>query len=67
MLRLLISDARMRRVSGRSAQDRVRERYLWPAVAQQTAAVYQQLMQSGKVRRVAPSPVQSSDGAETAA
>ncbi len=30
MLRLLLSDARVRMVAGRNAQARVRERYLWP-------------------------------------
>ncbi len=44
MLSLLLSDSRMREIAGASAQQRVRQHYLWGRVANQIAAVYADLM-----------------------
>ena len=41
MLSLLLSDARLREMAGGSAQQRVRQHYLWGKVAKEIAAVYQ--------------------------
>ena len=43
MLRLLLSNARVRTVTGRNAQARVRERYLWPAIAAEIGHSYAEL------------------------
>jgi glycosyltransferase involved in cell wall biosynthesis len=43
MLRLLLSDAQVRAVMGRNAQARVRERYLWPAIAAEIGHSYTEL------------------------
>ncbi len=43
MLRLLISDARVRKAAGRDARERVRERYLWPEIANQIELAYSEL------------------------
>jgi len=43
MLRLLISDARVRKAAGRDARERVRERYLWPEIANQIELAYWEL------------------------
>src|SRR2546427_3505647 len=40
MLRLLISDARVRKAAGRDARERVRERYLWPGTPNQIGLAY---------------------------
>jgi glycosyltransferase involved in cell wall biosynthesis len=44
MLTLLLSDARLREIAGGSAQQRVRQHYLWESVAKEIAAVYADLM-----------------------
>jgi hypothetical protein len=44
MLSLLLSDARLREIAGGSAQQRVRQHYLWGKVAKEIAAVYADLM-----------------------
>ena len=44
MLCLLLSDPRMREIAGASAQQRVREHYLWGKVTKQLADVYADLM-----------------------
>jgi glycosyltransferase involved in cell wall biosynthesis len=44
MLRLLISDARVREGAALACQQRVRERYLWPAIAGQIETVYLTLL-----------------------
>lgn len=44
MLSLLLSDARLREIAGGSAQQRVRQNYLWGKVAKEIAAVYSDLM-----------------------
>ena len=43
MLRLLLSDARVRTVTGQNARARVRERYLWPAIAAEIGHSYAEL------------------------
>jgi glycosyltransferase involved in cell wall biosynthesis len=43
MLRLLLSDPGVRAVAGRNAQTRVRERYLWPAIAAEIGRSYAEL------------------------
>jgi glycosyltransferase involved in cell wall biosynthesis len=43
MLRLLLPDARTRRVAGRNAQARVREHYLWPRIAAEIGHSYLEL------------------------
>ncbi len=43
MLRLLLTDARGRTVTGRNGQARVRERYLWPAIAAEIGRSYAEL------------------------
>jgi glycosyltransferase involved in cell wall biosynthesis len=43
MLRVLLSDARVRKATGRNAQARVRERYLWPAIAAEVGRSYAEL------------------------
>jgi glycosyltransferase involved in cell wall biosynthesis len=43
MLRLLLSDAAMRRMAARSAQNRVRERYLWGPIAERVEEIYRGL------------------------
>jgi glycosyltransferase involved in cell wall biosynthesis len=43
VLRLLLSDAPARKVSGRNAQARVREHYLWPAIATEIGNSYAEL------------------------
>jgi glycosyltransferase involved in cell wall biosynthesis len=43
MLRLLLSDAAMRRAAARSAQNRVRERYLWGPIAERVEEIYRGL------------------------
>jgi hypothetical protein len=44
MLRLLISDSRVRRAAARRGQERVRQRYLWEMVAREVDQIYQSLM-----------------------
>jgi glycosyltransferase involved in cell wall biosynthesis len=44
MLRLLISDSRVRRAAARRGQERMRERYLWEMVARDVDQIYQQVM-----------------------
>lgn len=44
MLGLLLSEAEIREKAGRSAQQLIRERYLWPAIAKQIASVYCQVL-----------------------
>ena len=48
MLRLLLSDERLREIAGASAQQRVRQHYLWGKAARDLAAVYEVLMSSTK-------------------
>src|SRR5258708_29994457 len=58
MLSLLLSDARVREVAGASAQQRVRQYYLWGRAAKGLASVYQELMSPAKehpARRAASS------------
>ena len=43
MLRVLLSDARVRTITGRNAQFRVRERYLWPGIAAEIGRSYAEL------------------------
>ena len=43
MLRLLLADARARAVTGRNAQARVRERYLWPRITAEIGRAYVEL------------------------
>ena len=44
MLSLLLSDVRLREIAGGSAQQRIRQHYLWGDVAKEIAAVYTDLM-----------------------
>ncbi len=46
MLRLLLSDSQVRKSAARRGQQRVRERYLWRAVAEDVDRVYQRVMYS---------------------
>jgi glycosyltransferase involved in cell wall biosynthesis len=64
MLRLLLSDARLRTAMGRNAQARVRERYLWPAIAAEIGRSYAELtartdMHEASPREKAPAIVTS--------
>jgi glycosyltransferase involved in cell wall biosynthesis len=60
MLRLLISDAQVRRAAAARAQARVRERYLWPQIARQIDSAYQSLSGPKSIDR---RPESSSAGA----
>jgi glycosyltransferase involved in cell wall biosynthesis len=51
MLSLLLSDVRLREIAGGSAQQRVRQNYLWEKVAKEIAAVYAELMLPAIKRR----------------
>jgi glycosyltransferase involved in cell wall biosynthesis len=51
MLRLLISAPSLRRSATKRAQARIRERYLWPQVANQVDSIYREL--AGKDHRLA--------------
>lgn len=44
MLALLIADPEIRAAAGRSAQQVIRQRYLWPEIAKQIAQVYQKVL-----------------------
>lgn len=44
MLKSLIEDGSARRAAARRAQERIRERYLWPGIARQIDDVYQSVM-----------------------
>ena len=44
MLRLLITDPAVREWAGKAAKQRIRERYLWPKIAQQVEQAYMQMM-----------------------
>ncbi len=59
MLRLLMSDPRMREVAGRLARQRVQERYLWPQIAERIESVYQDVL--GHRRIAGPRPVPQKD------
>ncbi len=48
MLRLLISDPQVREAAARSAQERARERYLWPQIASEIEEAYLSVMGWGK-------------------
>jgi rhamnosyl/mannosyltransferase len=54
MLRLLISDAEVRGAAACACQQRVRERYLWPEIAQQIDEVYLTLLGRGGARQRPP-------------
>lgn len=60
MLSLLLSDVRLREIVGGSAQQRVRQHYLWGKVAKEIAAAYTELMSSSvkRGRQAAPSSMQ---------
>ncbi len=51
MLGLLLSDAQLREIAGGSAQQRVRQHYLWGNVAKQIAAVYADVMSPAMKQR----------------
>ena len=51
MLSLLLSDVQLREIAGGSAQQRVRQNYLWEKVAKEIAAVYAELMLPAMKRR----------------
>jgi glycosyltransferase involved in cell wall biosynthesis len=55
MLRWLISDVSARRTAAQRARERVRQRYLWPQIAQQIDGVYQRLADPKKVAQPVPS------------
>jgi len=57
MLRLLLLDTEGREAAGRAAQQRVRERYLWPGIAAQVDQLYTGLMQRKPVASVRPEAV----------
>jgi glycosyltransferase involved in cell wall biosynthesis len=59
MLSLLLSDARLREMAGGSAQQRVRQHYLWGKVAKEIAAVYEGVMSPPKKK---PGWAMSSEG-----
>lgn len=44
MLELLLADPEIRAAAGRSAQQLIRERYLWPGIAKQIAQVYDDVL-----------------------
>jgi glycosyltransferase involved in cell wall biosynthesis len=54
MLRFLLSDAPARLVAGRSAQARVRERYLWPRIAAEIGRSYVELTERVAALEVYP-------------
>ncbi|MBZ5599003.1 MAG: glycosyltransferase family 4 protein [Acidobacteriia bacterium] len=51
MLRLLIADTEVREEASRKGQERVRERYLWPRIAEQIEAVYVRLLGQAEADR----------------
>ncbi len=56
MLELLLSDAELRLVAGRSAKQRVQERYLWPNIAAQIGQIYDRVAgRTSSVERIPPS------------
>jgi glycosyltransferase involved in cell wall biosynthesis len=56
MLRLLLSDAAMRRAAGKSAQSRVRERYLWGPIAEKVEEIYRGLAGKTAAAEIAATP-----------
>jgi glycosyltransferase involved in cell wall biosynthesis len=55
MIRILISDPRMREVAAESALRKIREQYLWPQIAGEVEDVYRSLLPSfGAVSRKSP-------------
>jgi glycosyltransferase involved in cell wall biosynthesis len=59
MLSLLLADVRLREIAAASARQRVRQHYLWDAVAKEIAAVYGDLISPAtKPRRSAASSTQ---------
>lgn len=54
MLRLLLSDREGRAAVGRAAQERVRDRYLWPQIAAAVGQVYEELVRPIGVTRAYP-------------
>jgi glycosyltransferase involved in cell wall biosynthesis len=57
MLDLLLSHEPMRTVAARLARDRVQDQYQWPRIAQEIAAVYEQIAGQGVVRHERPRPL----------
>jgi len=62
MLGLLLADPELRASAGRSAQERVREQYLWPAIALEIGKIYDQV--AGRVSKQPEAP-QTHEEAET--
>ncbi len=58
MLRFLLSNAQVRAAAGRSAQARVRERYLWPQIAAEIGRSYAELTEPQRAL-TAPSPTKA--------
>lgn len=54
MLRLLISDPQVRQLAGNLAQERVRERYLWPQIVSRIEETYLSVMARGKAVEAEP-------------
>ena len=59
MLSLLLSDARMREIAGASAQQRVRQYYLWRQITNQIADVYAGLMAPPQMLPAKKSPTRA--------
>ncbi len=58
MLRLLLSDAEGRAAAGRAAQQRVRDRYLWPRIAAEVGQVYEEVVRpTGATKAYPPEKV----------
>jgi glycosyltransferase involved in cell wall biosynthesis len=55
MLRFLIADPRARSAAAERAQERVRERYLWPQIAKQIDQTYQSLSRPKTLTKTPPS------------
>jgi glycosyltransferase involved in cell wall biosynthesis len=65
MLRLLLSDAHARVLAGQHAQERVRERYLWPRIAAEIGHSYRELTErAGMIEAYPGTEVQATETSE---
>jgi len=69
MLGLLLSDPEIRATAGRSAQQLIREQYLWPQIAKQIAQVYEEVLgrQAVVIPDIAPSRISADRVSDLAA
>lgn len=67
MLAQLIDDGNARRAAGRSAQQRVREQFLWPGISNQIGLAYRELLGKKQPSPLSAVPEQDSQTAKPAA